>query len=120
MSGFDASLIHRCTIERQVAGIDDAYGMPTADWQPVATLQLCRLIEGSESVTVSEKIAPTVVSKFKLLLPKNADIQERDRITTLTGGATPLHAGKTFTVESLIHEEAVGLNFFVAHLELVA
>lgn len=83
------SLTHRCTIERDAnAATTNARGNPNPpDWQPAATNVACRyyVTAGRER---AENISTVVVEDMRLLVTKDTDVTERDRIGDITDRGT--------------------------------
>ncbi len=80
--GVDSHFIHTCTIERP-ENRADPYGEPIETWIPLATAVRCRLVINVQRVAPSAFAESPVMTKSKLLLAANTDIQQGDRITAV-------------------------------------
>lgn len=114
---FDAQLLHTCTIERAGQALD-AYQNASRVWSAIAVGVPCRLVEKQERVLQSERVESTVRTAYTLLLPADAQIVERDRISAVT-----LEDGRVvssvFTVAALLTRRARVARHVTAQLERV-
>jgi hypothetical protein len=74
-----AHLIHQAVIERGTEHLD-AYGDNVPEWGTV-WYGRCRLVEKQERVWNDVRAESAVVTRYLLLLPVTADVDERDRVT---------------------------------------
>lgn len=76
-----ASMIHRCTLERDAAhGTPDGYGLPSAaDWRLLLAEVPCFLWSTAERELISSSKSE-VIEDLRLLMPLATDVTERDRI----------------------------------------
>ncbi len=89
---FPGLLIHRCIIQRIVAGAVDGFGQVTESFVNHLTDVPCRyhpFKQGREVDTVHKK---TVVSHHQMFV-HDIDVVEADRIVSITEGATTLDDG---------------------------
>lgn len=98
----DSNLIHRCTIDRPYnAPLDDEYGQGVDAWVKVYEDAMCRLIEKTKPVLVSDRIERAVVATYTLLVPPSIELQARDRVRAIKfeDGTTDT---RVFTVRELL------------------
>lgn len=89
--------IHTCAIERQSGTAKDAYGNRTEFLTIVATGVPCRLVEKEQVVRSDERVEGLAVTKYKLMLGADANVQERDRITV---------DGRSFVITGVLKRNA--------------
>lgn len=80
---YTSLLINTCTVQRNTAGAQDAYGTPADAWADHLADIACRLMAGTgKEITVGAEV---VIAKYKLFLG-DVDITEQDRV--VIGGVT--------------------------------
>ncbi len=74
---YTSLLINTCTVQRNTAGAQGAYGTPADTWADHLTDEACRLMAGAgKEVTVGAEV---VIADYKLFLG-DVDITEQDRV----------------------------------------
>lgn len=91
------SLIHLCTIERNVnEDTEDALGQPSPPgWAAHLTDVPCRTwaSSGRETVNADTAASVVVVEEVHLIVPLGTDVTERDRIASVTYRGETTQAG---------------------------
>jgi hypothetical protein len=79
----DAMLIQTCVIVRDPTNGEDAHGNPPTGQTPALVYNgMCRLMEEEETI-LYERESGAAVTKYKLLLPPDVDVLERDRVQSI-------------------------------------
>lgn len=104
------ALRQRCTIERDMAVTDDAWGQPgTPDWQVHLTDVPCRAwADAGREQTDEQRIA--VVVDRRVIVPAGTDVTERDRLASVTERGSEFFDGP-MAIEAVLRRRD--------HLELV-
>ena len=116
---FDSHLIHTCTIERAYQSGTNVHGLDSDRYSVIAFSQACRLVVNQERIGISERAERPVVTVYKLLLPANANIAQKDRITAVTLEDGTVMSDK-FVVEAILPRRGRTLRHVSVSLEKVA
>lgn len=116
---FASQMIHTCVIERDPTNGEDLHGnAPVGQVPQLIYTGRCRLVEKTERI-LTERAGRTAVTVFKLLIPANAAIEERDRVKSVTlEDATVLT--DAFIVKNVIARRAASLRHLSIDLERVS
>ncbi|MEQ9093118.1 MAG: hypothetical protein RLN63_03355 [Miltoncostaeaceae bacterium] len=78
------ALVQRCTIQRDAATVEPAWGQPGApDWQDHAADVPCRAVTDAGREPVDEGRTATFVTR-RVLVPLGTDVTEADRVSAVT------------------------------------
>lgn len=113
----DSHLIHRCAIQRATRTLD-AYGNAVETWSDAATNVACRLVAKTKTVFVGEQAEKAVIVTHTLLVRRDADLRDRDRISQVTYEDGTVET-RTFAVESLLNRRSGSLHHKSAALSVV-
>lgn len=114
----DNHLIHQCTISRVTLGPDDPLGGPGAETLAIVYRGKCRLIEKTERRAASENSEPYFVTRYVLLLPAWASIQEGYQVHSLVDErGTPITG--TFTIRAVKARRSTALHHYSLELERI-
>lgn len=102
----EGHFIHTCSIERDSGSGEDVHGGKTESWSAGSRTGVpFRLVEKRERLHSDDRAAALVVTVYKGLFGHDADIEEKDRLTSVTlEDGTVL--GETFYVEELLVRRA--------------
>ena len=75
-----AFLIHTCTIQRVAVIAVDPYGSSDPTWADLAYDVPCRLIEQTDVLIATERVAGSFAVRYKLLVGPETDLLPTDRI----------------------------------------
>ena len=115
---FDSQLIHSCKIERDPTVGEDAFGNPPVNQDPELVYSGdCRLVEKTERVLNSEKNGYTSVTVYKLMLPPETVVMEKDRVKSVTLEDGTVMTDAFRTKSALTRRNSVAAQFLSVDLE---
>jgi hypothetical protein len=115
---FDSWLIHTATVQH-ATDVDNAYGNSTPAWETDPQVIECRFIERRERIFGDRDAQSMAVTAYTLLVGPDADILERDRISSVTFEDGTVQAG-VYVVKSLLERRGTSRRHKSAELERIA
>lgn len=117
--GIESQLIHTCIIERNTGTLEDKYGGEGVQSLITVYEGICRLVEKQQRILSSENAEWVSVKVFKLFLPANAPVLERDVIFSITvDGDVVLE--NAFVIKSFLTRRGRTKSFVSVDLERAA
>lgn len=117
--GIESQMVHTCVIERDEGTAEDKFGGPGTPEIVTVYEGICRLVEKQQRILNSENAHWTSVTVYKLFLPANTTVQERDLIASVTvdGNVTLEDA---FRVKQFLNRRSKINQFVSVDLERIA